>query len=97
MLAIVVAIRKSLPQGLMIKYDVEMYQSGECTRLTQCWSDSVRAAKNYATRWAVRVCKLPLNQRYRWTPLQNAAREVIGYSRDFVNCEIVLKKAGRRL
>ena len=75
----------------MVKYDVEMYQSGECTRITQCWSDSIRAAKNYATRWALRVCKLPLNQRYRWTPLQNAAREVVEYSRDFVNCEVLIK------
>ena len=81
---------------MMVKYDVEMHQSGECTRLTQCWADSSRAAKNYATRWALRVSKLPLNKRYRWTPLRDGAHEVVGYRRDFVNCEILLRKAVRR-
>ena len=81
----------------MTKYNIEMYQHGECTRIAPCWTNSIAAAKNYATRWALRVCKLPLNKRHHWTPLQNAVHEVIGYTRDFVNCEIVLKESKRRL
>ena len=77
----------------MIKYDVEMYQSGELTRMTQCWADTDRGAKAYATRWAMRVCKLPLNNRYGWKPLRSADQREVEYHRDFVNCELILKPA----
>ena len=76
----------------MTKYDIEMHQSGECTKKTQCWSDSPQRAKNYATRWALRVNRLPLNTRYRWMPLCDEARSIVGFVRDFVNCSVLIKR-----
>ncbi len=75
----------------MIKYDLKIYQSGECTKKTQCWADTAQSAKNYATRWAMRTIRLPLNKRYRWSPLYNETRGIVGFVRDFVNCSVLIK------
>ena len=75
----------------MIKYDLKIYQSGECTRRTQCWADTAQSAKNYTTRWAMRTIKLPLNKRYRWSPPDNETRGIVGFVRDFVNCSVLIK------
>ncbi len=75
----------------MIKYDLEIYQSGECTRRTRCWADAAQSAKNSATRWEMRTIKLPLNKRYRWSPLDNETRGIVEFARDFVNCSVLTK------
>ena len=75
----------------MIKYDLKIYQSGECTRRTRCWADTAHSAKNYATRWAMRTIKLPLDTRFRWSPLYNETRGIVGFARDFANCSVLIK------